>query len=102
MARHGEPGCEAELFTALAGVRKIAEELGKPMAHVALAWVLHQPAVLCTLLGARNPTELAEDLPAAGLHLSDDVLKRLSAATEPVKDYLGDNPDMWMHEPRMR
>jgi myo-inositol catabolism protein IolS len=102
MSRHGEAGCETQLFAAVAEVRKIAGELGQPMGNVALAWVLQQPRVLCALLGARTPRELAEDLPAAELRLSDDVLQRLSAATQPVKEYLGANPDMWMHESRLR
>lgn len=102
MAQHDEPGCEAEVFAAIEEVRTIAEEVGAPMATVALAWVKQQPAVTSFLVGARSPEELAWNLPAAGLTLADDVLARLAAATEPVKEKLGNNPDMWMTPSRMR
>jgi myo-inositol catabolism protein IolS len=102
LAKHGEPGCEAEVFAAIAGVRAIADELDQPMAAVALAWVRQQPGVTSFLVGARSPDELAWNLPSLELTLSDATLARLAAATEPVKAGLGDNPDPWMSPSRYR
>lgn len=102
MASHGEPGCEAEVFEAIAAVRKIADEVGAPMATVALAWVRQQAGVTSLLVGARNPDELQWNLPAVDLVLSEDVIQKLSAVTASVKDRLDNNPDMWMSPSRMR
>lgn len=102
LAQHNEAGCEAEVFAALAKVRAVAEEVGTPMATVALAWVKAQPAVTSFLVGARNPEELSWNLPVLNLALNDDVLRRLAAATEPVKQALGTSLDMWMTPSRMR
>ncbi len=102
MADHNEPGCEEEVFAAVEGVRQIAADLGQPMATVALAWVKQQAAVTSFLVGARNPEELRWNLPVIDLTLADDVLQRLAAVTEPVKENLGNNPDMWMTPSRMR
>jgi myo-inositol catabolism protein IolS len=100
--QHGEAGCEEEVFTALAGIRKIADELGQSMAAVALAWLRQQPGVATILVGARSPEELKQNLPAQELQLSPDVIRALSEVTEPVKAKLGNNPDMWMVPSRMR
>lgn len=102
MAQHNEPGCEAEVFAALDAIRSIADEVGAPMAIVALAWVKQQPAVTSFLVGARSPEELAWNLPAADFTLSTAIVERLSAVTEPVKARLGRNLDMWMAPSRMR
>lgn len=102
MAQHGEPGCEAEVFTALQEVRRIADDLGQPMATVALAWVKQQPGVTAFLVGARSPAELQWNLPVLDLTLPADVVAALAQATEPVKAKLGNNPDMWMSASRMR
>ncbi len=99
---HSEPGCEAELFAALAGVKQIAKDLGQPMAAVALAWVRQQPGVATILVGARTPEEVQLNLPALELELSQDVIQALNVVTEPVKHKLGDNPDMWMSPSRTR
>jgi myo-inositol catabolism protein IolS len=99
---HGEAGCEEEVFAALKKIKEIADDLGQPMAAVSLAWLRQQRGVTSILIGARSPQELELNLPALNLHLSDDVISALSAATEPVKEKLGNNPDMWMVPSRMR
>lgn len=101
-AQHGEPGCEAEVFAALDEVGKIADGLGQPMAQVALAWVRQQSGVATFLVGARSPEELAWNLPSLELTLSDDALRALAAATDPVKEKLGTNPDPWQSPSRYR
>ena len=55
--RHGCDGCEAETFEAIDQVRDICVGLGEPMADVALAWVLHQPAI-ASVLADRKSTRL--------------------------------------------
>ena len=102
MARHGEPGCESEVFAAVDEVRKIATELGKPMGNVALAWLRQQAGVSTLLIGARSPQELQQDLPFLDLKLSAATLRKLAAATEPVKGKLGDSPDKWFVPSRIR
>ena len=101
-SQHGEPGCEAEVFAALAEIQRIADGLGQPMAAVALAWARRQPGVTSFLVGARTPAELAWNLPSLALELSAEVVAELNRVTEPVKRALGDNPDPWMVPSRMR
>lgn len=101
MTRHGEPGCERETFDALAGIRQVADELGQPMGHVALAWLLAQPGVTSAIVGARNAAQAVENAAAAKLQLDGDVIARLSAITEPLKQKLGHNADPWEHVSRM-
>ncbi len=102
MAKHGESGCEAEVFDALEKIRALADEAGVTMAEIALAWTLQQPGITSLLVGARNPDEVQWNLPSVDLILSEDILQRLSEITEGVKNKLGNNPDMWMSESRMR
>ncbi len=102
MARHGEPGCEEEVFAAVTEVRRIADGLGWSMAEVSLAWVRQQPGVASILIGARNPDELQWDLPALGRVLPADALAALDVATAAVKAALGDNPDPWVIPSRVR
>jgi myo-inositol catabolism protein IolS len=99
---HGEPGCEEEVFAALDGIRQIAADLGHSMAAVALAWIRQQPGVATILVGARTPKEVELNLPALDVQLSEDVLRKLAELTEPVKEKLGNNPDMWLTPSRMR
>ncbi len=100
--RHTEPGCEAETFEALAAIRRVAARVGAPMADLAVAWLLHRPAVTSVLAGIRNPEQAHANAKAASLKLDADTLAELDAATEPVKAALGKNPDLWQSEPNGR
>ena len=102
LSHHGEPGLEEELFTAVSKIRDIAADLGEPMAAVALAWARQQEGVTSLLVGARNADEVRRNIPSLELTLSDEVLQQLALATEPVKEGLGDNLDMWYVPSRMR
>ena len=64
-------------------VRAVAEEIGRPMTHVALAWLAARPGVGSTLLGARTVAQLADKLAAADLVLDDAFLERLTTASKP-------------------
>lgn len=101
-SQHTDSGAEDEVFAVIDEVTKVANELGEPMANVALAWVRQQKGVATLLVGARNTEELARNMPAADLVLEDDVIARLSKASEPVKTYLAGNADMWSSDNRMR
>ena len=101
-SRHDEPGAEAETFAAVAEIRKIADELGEPMADVSLAWLLAQDGVTSVIAGGRNADQAQRNVRAADLLLSQDILDRLSQTTEPLKQKLGPNADLWESESRIR
>ena len=101
-ARHGQPGCETETFDAVRNVKQICDEIGMPMADVALAWLLQQPTVTSVLAGASRPDQILQNAKATEISLSNDVLKRLDEATRVVKQKMGPNPDMWQATSRIR
>jgi aryl-alcohol dehydrogenase-like predicted oxidoreductase len=53
------------------------DKLGEQPADVALAWLLHQPAVTATIIGPRTPGQLTASQRALDLGLSDDALRQL-------------------------
>jgi aryl-alcohol dehydrogenase-like predicted oxidoreductase len=59
--------------------REVADPLGVPVSHVALAWVLRNPAVSTALVGARNPDEVDVNLRGAQLTLSSADVTRIEA-----------------------
>jgi aryl-alcohol dehydrogenase-like predicted oxidoreductase len=101
-ARHNEPGCEIETFAVIKRIRGICDRIGHPMADVALAWCLHQPAVACVLAGASRPEQIRRNAKAGSITLSPLVLHELDVATQEVKKKLGSNVDPWQSESRIR
>ena len=101
-ARHNEAGCETEVFSAIEKIRHVCAEIERPMASVALAWLLHQPSVTSVIVGARQPHQIEQTAQAADLELSTAVVNSLTTATDDVKQALGPNPDMWQSVSRFR
>jgi aryl-alcohol dehydrogenase-like predicted oxidoreductase len=67
----------------IGAVEDIAKALGASMAQVALAWVAARPAVTSVILGARTREQLADNLGAAKLTLTDENIAKLNAASKP-------------------
>ncbi len=57
----------------------LCAELGEEPANVALAWLLHNPAVTAPIIGPRTMEQLDGSIRAVELKLSDDVMARLDA-----------------------
>ncbi len=64
-------------------VAEIAAERGVPMAQVALAWLLRQPAVTAPVVGATRPHHLEDAVAALELELDDTEAARLEAPYVP-------------------
>ena len=100
-SRHGEPGCEELTFEAIRRVRRIAEDLGRPMAQVALAWLLARAGVASVIAGGRNARQVRENAAAGDLELPSEAVQRLAEATDALKARVGANADLWQSDSRM-
>jgi len=63
----------------LAAYEAFCRELGHAPAEVALAWLLHQPAVTAPIIGPRTMEQFEAALRALEIPLSGEVLSRLDA-----------------------
>ncbi len=81
----GEPPVydEEGVYDIIEVLVKIAEQRGVSAAQVALAYTLAKPAVTSLVIGARSDEQLADNLAAADLTLSDDERAQLDAASAP-------------------
>jgi aryl-alcohol dehydrogenase-like predicted oxidoreductase len=70
-------------WNVIGAVEDTAKALGASMAQVALAWVAAQPAVTSVILGARTREQLADNLGAAKLRLTDENIAELNTASKP-------------------
>lgn len=64
---------------AIAAFEGFAAELGHAPGDVALAWLLHQPAVTAPIIGPRTPAQLGAGLRSLEVSLDDAALARLDA-----------------------
>lgn len=101
-SKHGQPGYETELFETIKAIQQICDDINQSMIHVALAWLLHKPAVTSVLAGARTPEQINSNIRAGNLSLSQETVDRLDAVTDDLKQKFGSDPDMWQNEKNTR
>jgi aryl-alcohol dehydrogenase-like predicted oxidoreductase len=68
-------------------IRPIAETHGVSVARIALAWLLHQKAVMSVIIGAKSIAQLDDNLAAGDIQLSADELSTLEKASAPAREY---------------
>ena len=74
---------DARTWQIVDAVQEIAGRHEATAAQVALAWLAEQPAVTSVILGARSTGQLADNLAAADLRLTEGELLRLSEVSRP-------------------
>jgi len=79
-SRFQEAYLTAENFDLHDELDAVAEEVDATPAQTALAWLAHRDGVTAPIVGARTTAQLAENLAAASIDLSDEQVDRLTAA----------------------
>ena len=78
---------EDKLYDIIDVLLDVAKAHNCSAARVALAWLIHQPAVTSVIIGGRTKEQFADNLAAADLKLSEDELKRLDKVSRPNLAY---------------
>lgn len=86
-SRAANPGAKArvtvwdylndELLDKVDSLEKIASEMDISLSQLALAWILRQPNVASTIIGASRPSQVEENVRASGIKLLEDVLDKI-------------------------
>jgi aryl-alcohol dehydrogenase-like predicted oxidoreductase len=78
---------EDKLYDTIETLVEIAEARGVSAAQVALAWLLGRPGITSVVVGARTEQQLADNLAAATLALTQEEHQRLEAVSRPPLIY---------------
>lgn len=74
-------------------MKPIAEARGVSVARIALAWLLHQPAVSSVIVGAKRIEQLTDNIAATEVELTAEELAKLDQVSRLPAEYPG-----WMLE----
>jgi aryl-alcohol dehydrogenase-like predicted oxidoreductase len=82
-------------FDIVDALLKVAEDLGKSPAQVALNWATKRPGVVSTIIGATKLEQLEDNLAALSFDLPEGQRQRLEEASDPDRPH----PYVFHHEP---
>lgn len=74
-------------YDAVDVLEEIAKSKGVAISQVALSWLLHQDGVTSIIVGAKNKTQLQENLKSVDVTLTTEEFNRIAAVTTPRPIY---------------
>ncbi len=69
-----------EVLTAVQKLKPIAQEAGLTMSQLSIAWVLQNPNVSAAIMGATKPSQVKENVKAAGIKLDASTMRAIDTA----------------------
>ena len=81
------PAEDEQVYRVVDALDEIAKETGKSVAQIALNWVLRRPSVATVIIGARDETQLRQNLGAVGWTPTPAQIARLDAASAKPRIY---------------
>ena len=84
---NGPPLSDEYVYTVVDAIDRVAAETGKSVPQIALNWLLQRPTVATVLVGARNETQLRDNLGAIGWNLTPEQVALLDAASALPRPY---------------
>ena len=94
-SRHGEDGNDELLSSTLENLIAYSKEINIPMSDLAIAYPLHKNGISTVIVGATKSAQILSNANAGSVTLQDEVIKRLDAMTEDLKNAMGNNCDLW-------
>jgi len=86
-ADSGPPVPLEHVYKVVDAIDEIAKQTGKTVPQIALNWLLQRPTVSSVIVGARNETQLRQNLAAVDWKLTAEQVARLDAASETTLIY---------------
>ena len=81
------PVAEEHLYRVVDALDAIAAETGKSLPQIALNWLLQKPTVATVIIGARDESQLRQNLGALGWNLTAEQVARLDEASAVTPPY---------------
>ena len=84
-----EPELEINEYS-ISQLKAVAEEHGKALSQLAVAWVLRRKEMTSAIVGARKKWQIEETAPAGEWFLSDETIDRIEIILEERKNKLSE------------
>ena len=81
-AEQGPPVPDNLLYGVVDALESLAAETGKSVPQLGINWLLRKPSISTVIIGARNETQLRDNLAAANFTLTAEQVARLDEASQ--------------------
>jgi len=94
-----EPDVYPHVYAGVQEMKKIADEVGRPLVHLAIRTLITRPGISSVLVGARNTHQLSENLAAMEGEISEDVYARMIEISDGIMEHMPDVGNIFRYYP---
>ncbi|MCC6804557.1 MAG: aldo/keto reductase, partial [Anaerolineae bacterium] len=88
-----------KLYEPVEAMKAVAERSGRPLAHLAIRWLLHRAAVTAVLVSARNTQQAAANAQALDESIDESVFAELTTISDRAMQYVPDEGNPYGYHP---
>jgi myo-inositol catabolism protein IolS len=93
-----EPDVWPHVYEAVQAMQAVARDAQRPLAHLALHWAAAQPGITSVLAGARNASQVQQNVAAFDSPVAGDILQRLTAIGDDLGPHIPDVHNIFRNE----
>lgn len=94
-----EPEVWPHIYEGVEQLKALAQETGRPLAHLAIRWALHQEGVNAALVGARTAQQVAQNVQAMAGEIPAAIFERMTEISDQVIQHIPDTGNMYRYYP---
>lgn len=87
------------IYRAVEQLKLLAEKLERPLAHLAIRWVLNQPGIHTAVVGGSKPEQVTNNLAALEGDIPQEVFEKMTAISDSVIQHIPDLDNMYGYYP---
>jgi aryl-alcohol dehydrogenase-like predicted oxidoreductase len=88
-----------QVYDGVEAMKAVAAQAERPLAHLAIRWVLHQPGITAVAVGARTPEQVEQNWQALTGALDESVFAALTVISDQVMPVIPDTGNPYRYTP---
>lgn len=96
---HFEPEVWPYIYAGVEALKPLAAELNRPLAHLAIRWVLNRADISTAVVGARLPEQVAQNAAALAGEIPQAIFDQMTAISDEVMAHIPDTGNPYRHYP---
>ena len=87
------------VYAGVEALKPLATEVGRPLAHLAIRWVLNRAEISTAVVGARLPEQVAQNAAALAGEIPQAIFDQMTAISDEVMRHIPDTGNPYRHYP---
>jgi myo-inositol catabolism protein IolS len=88
-----------QVYEAVEHLKTLAAEIGRPLAHLAIRWVLAQPGITTALVGAKDARQAQQNAAALAGYIPFESFQRMTAISDDVIQHIPNTGNVYQYYP---